>query len=168
MRILITTLLIVCFPFCLFSGSNDNSIFIRSGVIDDDYIEEPLAESVIKYKNVLALSNQIIDLLISEKFDKIHDEYFSDYLKKEFPQEKYIILCRGVLDKVGKITEYKHDQWMFEFNKTNDLDIVSSIKIVYHGKYKAYYKFSFKLKDPQKLYGYHLQIKPVDNISNKI
>lgn len=57
-------------------GCEVNSVYgNRSGTVDNDYIEEPLSESSIKYKKALDVSNSVIDLIISADYKSIEMNY---------------------------------------------------------------------------------------------
>ncbi len=138
----------------------------RSGTYQDDYLENPINEEFIQYKNALTVSNEILDLMKAGDSKTIADNYVLEELKPLLTEEEINKVIVGAEKKYGKIVSYKPMQWGFEprvengkrdkseFNKIiaekygnkkagKKIPILFSVKIVEHEKGLVNYWFQF-------------------------
>ena len=132
---------------------------VRSGNIDDDYVEEPVSGGVEKYEASLTTSNNIVELFKSGNLDEIHDKYFDELLKKQLNKEQFQSFYTSIENKMGVIIEYKPMQWGFYPRVENDTELLYSVKIVKHSETMMKHVYIFKDDgDYQKIIGF-LQVK---------
>jgi hypothetical protein len=161
-KIIIVIVLIFFSSFNSFvAADNSNAIIFRSGTIDNDDIDEPLNAEVSKYSGILAISNEIMDLIFDSKYKEIHANYFDDELKNLFPINSLISFHEEIKNKFGKLVSYKKQQWYFVLFKEDGKDILLSVKIVHHEKAIIYYRFAFHINNLEKIGGFQIQIKEI-------
>jgi len=121
----------------------------RSGTVSDDYIEEPISEKSKKYSAALESSNKLIELIKKKEFQKIHGSFVDDSMKSVLTEQVLENSYTEAVNAMGDIVEYKQNQWGFVPTKNDDLEYVTSYKIVFHEKGRLDYSFSFKLEGDQ-------------------
>jgi hypothetical protein len=133
-------LLVATIIFCCDVHQNSD---VRSGTSSDDYLEDPLTRSMLKYENVLKLSNTIIDNLMTYQYDAALGVFNDDKLNAVPAKDIILSFVANVEKNVGPITWYKKMQWHFFHNKQSADKIAYLIKIVEHEKVTLKYVFVF-------------------------
>ncbi len=162
----IISIAIMCASLLLVSCNFDTRASGRSGTYQDDYLENPIDEDFIEYKNALTVSNKIIELMKKGDSQAIADNYVLEELKPLLGKKEVEEVIKKAEAKYGKIVEYKPMQWGFEprvengkrdkseFNKIiaekygnkkagKKIPILFSVKIVKHEKAMVNYWFQF-------------------------
>ncbi len=162
----IISIAIMCASLLLVSCNYDTRSSGRSGTYQDDYLENPIDEEFIEYKNALTVSNKIIELMKKGDSQTIADNYVLEELKPLLGKKEVEEVIKKAEAKYGKIVEYKPMQWGFEprvengkrdkseFNKIiaekygnkkagKKIPILCSVKIVKHEKAMVNYWFQF-------------------------
>lgn len=134
----------ITLPGCDFSGS----ISTRSGTLEDDYIEEPLATSVEQYRTALLTSNNILHLMSQGKFNDIHRIYFSELMKSQMTRAQFRDFMQQIRNSAGPPLRYKEMQWNFFSGSDQGIDLLYSVKIVEHERDKVKYLFIFDKDRP--------------------
>ena len=116
----------------------------RSGTLDDDYVEEPLSESSKSYAQILNTSNDIIELIRTKDYDKIHSLHVEDRMKDILSTDKLSEAFDGAYGAMGAWVEYKPQQWGFLPTNENGVDYIVSYKIVMHENGRLDYAFAFE------------------------
>ena len=79
------TLIISVILFSIFlSGCGvdiNANVSVRSGGVENDYVEEPLTSYSQKYERALAVSNQAVENLINHDYVSLFEQGFSQELK---------------------------------------------------------------------------------------
>lgn len=117
---------------------------IRSGTLDDDYIEEPVSKLASQFKNALTTSNSILEKITQNDFLHIQKNYIHKDAKKIITAKAIQGLIIQAKKSAGSIISYKKMQWGFVPVTENKNIFLLSFKIVEHKKGKLNYKFVFK------------------------
>jgi hypothetical protein len=115
----------------------------RSGTVADDYIEEPITSSQMKYEKALITSNAVIEKIENGEYDYIYNNYIDDASKKVLTVQELQKIYSGAVAAMGPIKKYKKMQWGFLPKTENGLDYLISYKIIEHEKATLNYSFSF-------------------------
>jgi hypothetical protein len=116
---------------------------IRSGSLDDDYVEEPLGDFAKRFENALAVSNTFIDLYKSNDFEAIYQDIFSDELRRKVSLDQVRELLGKVKSAKGEIIRFKKMQWGFFNYFEEGRNLIASTKIVEHENGLMKYLFVF-------------------------
>lgn len=138
----------------------------RSGTYQDDNLENPLLEDFIQYKEALATSNRIIDLMQEGNAKAISENYVLEELQPLLTEKDIAAVIANAKHKYGRIVSYKPMQWGFEprvengkrdkseFNRVvaekygskkaaSNIPVLFSVKIVQHEHALVEYWFQF-------------------------
>ena len=116
----------------------------RSGTVDDDYIEEPVSATSKIYENALLTSNAIIELLISNNLQTLHDDFVGKEVYSMFTIDKLTEIRTHLYKTFGPVLRYKEQQWGFVPKEIKEGKCVYSVKIVEHEKVSLDYFFVFR------------------------
>ena len=117
---------------------------VRSGDLDNDYIEEPLSILSKKYENALNVSNLAMKSIEEKNYAFLYNNIFSDELRSQITLKELEAGIERTLIDFGEIKEYKKMQWSF-IPKNEELGaVLYSVKIVKHEKTDVNYVFLFK------------------------
>ena len=151
------------FLFCCLMACNAdvNVSEMRSGDIDNDYVEDPLLKAAKKYETALETSNQGLEYIIKGDLDFMYDEIFSETAKRNVSAEQFKVYLEENRIKFGEISEYKKMQWKFlPSYKEGVGDVLYSVKIVKQGNTFVNYVFSFiDNGEYKKISGLHISKK---------
>ena len=125
-------ILISFFILALISCDINTNLGIRSGNLDDDNIEEPLSAHAKKYRLALNITNDIVEKLREEKYDKIYEKYASEEFKKQVNKEGFAQNFKNILSIFGRIESYKKMQWGFLPSEENGARYLTSFKVLKH------------------------------------
>jgi hypothetical protein len=117
---------------------------IRSGDLQNDYVEEPLSSLAKKYEKALEVSNRAVKSITEENYTHLHKYIFAENLQKEASIEALERGLKENIHKFGAIKEYKEMQWKFIPREEEIGDILYSVKIVKHEKTDVNYVFMFE------------------------
>lgn len=138
----------------------DFNASVRSGSIDDDYVEEPFSTFSKKYENALSVSNLAVESIIKKDYAFLYDTVLSEELRGQVSKDE---LERGIessLVDFGEIKEYKKMQWSFIPKDIEAGSVVYSVKIVKHEKVDVSYVFVFRNDGKfENIIGIHSQVK---------
>ena len=133
---------------------------IRSGNLDNDYIEQPLSKNVNKYKQALNTSNEIIDLIQVRDYGQVYDRYLDASAKQRIDKTVFMKVMSDNEENWGAVVKYKPMQWGFYPRTEDGDDLLHSVKIVEQSKDMMKYIFTFKDDDQyQKVIGFMYRIK---------
>jgi hypothetical protein len=168
-----------CFPFSvallllLFitaePGTSSDSLVktFRSGTIENDDIEEPLADTVAQYKAFLDISNSLVAMLQRKEYAALYAGFFHPELLKTVTPEKFQAMNNAIVAFCGELNSWKPMQWYFVFMKENNEDMIISVKVVHHRDAVVYYRFTFYPDDPGKIIGFYFQLKSAPSGTDK-
>ena len=125
-----------------------NTISIRSGSLDDDYVEEPLSSMVEKYQVALTTSNNILTMISQGKHNDIHRIYFSDSMKSQLTRAQFADFMQQIKNNAGTMTNFKPMQWNFSTGEDQGVDLLYSVKIAEHENTMMKYLFVFDRDKP--------------------
>ena len=117
---------------------------VRSGTLDDDYIEEPISKFAVQFKNALTTSNAIVEKITQKNFSYIQKNYIHKDSKKTLTAKAIQNLILQATKSAGPVINYKQMQWGFVPVTENKDNYLLSFKIVEHKKGKLNYRFVFK------------------------
>jgi len=124
-------LLVSTWLFACDFNANTN---IRSGTLEDDYVEEPLSSLAQRFENALYTSNSLVDHLDSNKIDAIYRNIFSDELRANISLKDFKELVGKIKSVKGEVVSYKKMQWGFTNIIEERRNLIGSTKIVEHEK----------------------------------
>ena len=133
-------LLLTCVTGC---DVNFNAA-VRSGDLNNDYIEEPLSTFSKKYENALKISNLAVKSIKEKDYSFLYNTIFSEELRSQITLEELEKGIESSLLNFGEIKEYKEIQWSFIPRDEDIGSVVYSVKIVKHEKTDVSYVFMFK------------------------
>lgn len=139
-RFMLFALLLICISGC----DVDFNASIRSGNVDDDYVEEPLSAFSKKYANALKVSNQAVKSIKNKDYDFLYNTVLSEDLRGLVTKEALEQGIEQTLTKFGEIKEYKEMQWHFIPKDEEIGPVVYSVKIVKHENVDVNYVFVFR------------------------
>ena len=137
-------LLFLALQGCDFSGS----VNVRSGSMDDDYLEEPLNRMVERYQTAPTTSNNILDMISKSQYPDIYRIYFSDSMKAQMTGKEFIDLMNQVKHHAGPLSNFKHMQWNFFTGEEQGMNLLYSVKIAEHENSMMKYLFVFDRDKP--------------------
>ena len=117
---------------------------VRSGTLDDDYIEEPISNFAVQYKNALTTSNFLLENITQNNYSHIQKNYIHKDASGILTSKAIEEVILKTIKSAGPIINYKKMQWGFVPITENKNDYLLSFKIVEHKKGKLNYKFVFK------------------------
>ncbi len=124
------------------------TIGVRSGTVDDDYVEEPLSGGVEKFEPALVTSNNILHMISQSKYSDVYRIYFSDAMKAEMTRKEFKAFMNQVKQGAGALKAFKPMQWNFSSKEKYGRDYIYSIKIAEHEKGMLKYLFIFERDKP--------------------
>lgn len=153
-RLIILLALAVGLGACDFN-TNSN---IRSGSLDDDYVEEPLGMLASRFENALTVSNALVDHLDANDLDAIYRNIMSDELRRSVTPQQFRNLIDRIKSAKGEVVRYKKMQWGF-FNFVEEgRNLVGSTKIVEHENGMMKYLLVFENDGKfEKIVGFHFK-----------
>jgi hypothetical protein len=116
---------------------------IRSGDLENDYVEEPLSSLAKKYEKALKVTNKAVKSISEENYTHLHKYIFEKNLQQEISIEALERGFKENINKFGAIKEYKEMQWKFIPREEEIGNILYSVKIVKHEKTDVNYVFMF-------------------------
>ena len=116
---------------------------VRSGSTQDDYMEEPLASSVEKYAQTLHTANLFIEAVRNSAFEDAYALCDTD-IQAQLTEKLFKVMFAQVDVVAGSLSEYKKNQWSFNFEAVGETDLVIMTKIVKHEQKPMHYIFSFE------------------------
>ena len=131
---------------------------VRSGTVDDDYVEEPLAGIAEKYESALETSNAFVEYAKANRIDAIHRNLFAEELRASVPIADFKQMVDQVNSAAGEIIRYKKMQWSFISYSEEGRDLIGSVKIVEHENEMLKYLIVFdKGGDFDRIIGFHFK-----------
>ncbi len=155
MRNILVVLLLVVLASCEFNAN----FSVRSGDMQNDYVEEPISATVIKYAETLATANLFIELIKNSDYPKAY-KLFDKNIQNQLSENEFETLLTKNAPVIGKINEFKKNQWSFDFESIDKIDFVRMTKIVKHEKIVMHYIFLYaKNSDYSKIQGFSFREK---------
>ena len=131
---------------------------VRSGTVDDDYIEEPLAGGAEKYEKALETSNTFVEYVKANRIDAIYQNLFSEELRATVSIGDFKEMLGKVNSAAGKIIRYKKMQWSFISYSEEGRDVIGSVKLVEHENEMLKYLLVFdRSGDLTRIIGFHFK-----------
>jgi len=117
---------------------------IASGSDKDEYVEEGLSEKAERYERELILSNAAIEYISKGQYEEFYSLGDVNF-QRSTDLERVRSLLQQIENDLGRITEYKKNQWAFTVRIQEGLSCVYSTKNVLQGGKQVYYHFQFAL-----------------------
>ena len=142
-----TLFILLLAPLFLQACDNDLVIINNSYLGGEEYVDEPLSNTSIKYKAHLLHSNRLINYVRTGDAGKIYAAASSEFRNDN--ERDSITNILGYIDAhLGNVVEFKDQQWSFATTKSSGVSVVYSSKIVFHEKGEAIYHFGYVDKEP--------------------
>lgn len=114
----------------------------RSGDLENDYVEEPLSEAVVKYAETVETANLFIEAIKNADYLNAY-QLCDKNIQNQLSESEFAKLLTKDEAVIGKINEFKKNQWSFDFETKDKVAWVNLTKIVKHEKLAMHYTFIF-------------------------
>ena len=132
-----------------------------SGSMNDPDREAELPEHKTDQREMLAVTNTIVELLRQKKYSELYNDHLSPALKERTGLDALKKSHAQLLEQAGEAMSFLPKQWAFRYVSQGEQSLIYSMKIVHHTKAVLYYILLFDRNDLKQPIGIQFRTREI-------